>query len=198
MADGAHDWSGLTETLERRDAANKSLSYDLSYADALSILRLIDNTPNVRELRLTLNGLKIEVMRESEDVSPRQNGSRRAPKTDASSASVGPVPATVPAPALTASQSTPVAVTDEAVPSGAKTVRSPIAGIFYRSPSPAAPAFVEQGESVDEDTVVCIIEVMKVMNNIKAGMKGVIKEICVPNEELVQFDQALLVISPTE
>lgn len=190
MTDTAHDWSGLTETLEGRDATDNRLSYDLSYADALHILRLVDNTPNVRELRLTLNGLKIEVLREGEDVSPEANGS-----PDPITVSV-PDTVTTSAPSLVAAQ--PAARAATAAPSGVVTVRSPIAGVFYRSPSPGAPHFVEHGAVVDEDTAVCIIEVMKVMNNIKAGVKGVVREICVANEELVQFDQALFYISPSE
>ncbi|HVR75455.1 MAG TPA: acetyl-CoA carboxylase biotin carboxyl carrier protein [Planctomycetota bacterium] len=70
-------------------------------------------------------------------------------------------------------------------------VRSPMVGTFYRSSSPEAEPFVKEGDSVEPDTVVCIIEAMKVMNEIPAGMAGIIKDILVKNGESVEFGQSL-------
>jgi acetyl-CoA carboxylase biotin carboxyl carrier protein len=64
-------------------------------------------------------------------------------------------------------------------------------GTFYRGPSPDAPAFVDVGKSVTEDTVVCIIEAMKVMNEIKAETSGIIAEVMAENGKPVQFGQVL-------
>jgi acetyl-CoA carboxylase biotin carboxyl carrier protein len=72
-----------------------------------------------------------------------------------------------------------------------KEVVSPMVGTFYRSPSPDAPPFVEIGKPVTEDTVVCIIEAMKVMNEIKAEISGVVAEIIAENGKPVQFGQVL-------
>ena len=72
-----------------------------------------------------------------------------------------------------------------------KDIISPMVGTFYRSPSPEAGAFIDVGSTVNEDTVVCIIEAMKVMNEIKAETNGVIAEILVENGKPVQFGQAL-------
>ena len=72
-----------------------------------------------------------------------------------------------------------------------KDITSPMVGTFYRSPSPEAGPFVDVGTTVNEDTVVCIIEAMKVMNEIKAETSGVIAEIMVENGKPVQFGQAL-------
>jgi acetyl-CoA carboxylase biotin carboxyl carrier protein len=72
-----------------------------------------------------------------------------------------------------------------------KDIASPMVGTFYRTPSPDAPPFVEVGANVTEDTVVCIIEAMKVMNEIKAETSGVIAEVLVENGKPVQFGQAL-------
>ncbi|NGX26552.1 MAG: Biotin carboxyl carrier protein of acetyl-CoA carboxylase [Chlamydiae bacterium] len=66
-------------------------------------------------------------------------------------------------------------------------VSSPMVGIFYSSPSPDDPAYVKVGDEVDEETVVCIIEAMKVMNEVKAGKKGKIAEILVSNADPVEF-----------
>jgi acetyl-CoA carboxylase biotin carboxyl carrier protein len=72
-----------------------------------------------------------------------------------------------------------------------KEIVSPMVGTFYRAASPDAPAFVEVGKAVTPDTVVCIIEAMKVMNEIKAEITGVIAEVIAENGKPVQFGQAL-------
>ena len=74
---------------------------------------------------------------------------------------------------------------------------SPMVGTFYRSPSPDAPIFVDVGQTVTEDTVVCIIEAMKVMNEIKAEAKGVVTEVLVENAKPVEFGQPLFKLRPT-
>ncbi|HBC88057.1 MAG TPA: acetyl-CoA carboxylase, biotin carboxyl carrier protein [Lentisphaeria bacterium] len=75
-----------------------------------------------------------------------------------------------------------------------ETIDSPIVGTFYRAPSPDAESFVKTGSKVNPDTVVCIIEAMKVMNEIKAEKSGTIKEILVENAKPVEFGQPLFVI----
>ena len=70
-------------------------------------------------------------------------------------------------------------------------ITSPMVGTFYRASSPEAGSFVDVGSTVNEDTVVCIIEAMKVMNEIKAETSGVIAEVVVENGKPVQFGQAL-------
>jgi acetyl-CoA carboxylase biotin carboxyl carrier protein len=73
-------------------------------------------------------------------------------------------------------------------------VPSPLVGSFYRSPSPEADAFVSEGDRVDEDTILCIVEAMKVMNEVTAGASGVVREILVENGSAVEFDQPLFKI----
>jgi acetyl-CoA carboxylase biotin carboxyl carrier protein len=75
-----------------------------------------------------------------------------------------------------------------------KSIKSPMVGTFYRAPSPDAPPYIEVGQSVDEETVVCIIEAMKVMNEIKAEIKGVITEVLVDNAKPVEFGQKLFAV----
>jgi acetyl-CoA carboxylase biotin carboxyl carrier protein len=72
-----------------------------------------------------------------------------------------------------------------------KEITSPMVGTFYRAASPEAPPFVDVGREVNEDTVVCIIEAMKVLNEIKAEVSGVIVEVVAENGKPVQFGQAL-------
>jgi acetyl-CoA carboxylase biotin carboxyl carrier protein len=103
----------------------------------------------------------------------------------ASAASVGPAKGTgagtePPPPAAKAIESVSM-----------KEIVSPMVGTFYRAASPDAPPFIEVGKPVTEDTVVCIIEAMKVMNEIKAETSGVIAEVLADNGKPVQFGQAL-------
>ena len=76
-------------------------------------------------------------------------------------------------------------------------IKSPMIGTFYRSPSPESGSYVEIGTEVNPDTVVCIIEAMKVMNEIKAEAKGVITQILLDNAKPVEFGQPLFKIRPT-
>lgn len=75
-------------------------------------------------------------------------------------------------------------------------VKSPMIGTFYRKPSPDADSFVEVGSVVEPDTVVCIIEAMKVMNEIKAEVKGTIAEVLLEDGKPVEYGQALFRIEP--
>jgi acetyl-CoA carboxylase biotin carboxyl carrier protein len=104
---------------------------------------------------------------------------------------VAPVVAAGPAKAGTtgAEPSPPAAKLIESVPM--KEIVSPMVGTFYRAASPDAPPFVEVGKPVTEESVVCIIEAMKVMNEIKAETSGVIAEVLADNGKPVQFGQAL-------
>ncbi len=77
------------------------------------------------------------------------------------------------------------------IPESVHEVASPLVGTFYRSPSPEAEPFVRDGDRVEPDALLCIIEAMKVMNEIRAGVAGVVKEILVKNAEAVEFGQPL-------
>jgi len=70
-------------------------------------------------------------------------------------------------------------------------IKSPMVGTFYSAPSPESPAFLTVGQQVTPDTVICIIEAMKVMNEVKAEVSGVVTEICAENGKPVQFGQTL-------
>ena len=75
-------------------------------------------------------------------------------------------------------------------------VKSPMVGTFYRSPSPESLPFVEVGQNIEEGTVICIIEAMKLMNEIKSEKKGKIVEVLIENGQPVEFGQPLFLIEP--
>ena len=103
-------------------------------------------------------------------------------------------PAAAPAPTLTsAAAATPAAEAAPAEPSG-HAVKSPMVGTFYRSPTPGADSFVKIGDTVKEGQTLCIIEAMKLLNEIESDKSGVVKEILCENGQGVEFGQALFII----
>jgi acetyl-CoA carboxylase biotin carboxyl carrier protein len=102
-----------------------------------------------------------------------------------------PTMALAAAPAPVAGQAPAAAPTSAGEKVAGKEITSPMVGTFYRAASPESPSFVEVGQEVNEETVVCIIEAMKVMNEIKAEISGVIAEVVAENGKPVQFGQAL-------
>jgi acetyl-CoA carboxylase biotin carboxyl carrier protein len=101
-------------------------------------------------------------------------------------------PATAPpSPTTAVSNGPPAAVPLTTETTALKDIVSPMVGTFFRAGSPDAPPFVDVGKAVTEETVVCIIEAMKVMNEIKAETSGVIAEVVAENGKPVQFGQAL-------
>jgi len=85
---------------------------------------------------------------------------------------------------------------DKPAPLNRNEIKSPMVGTFYRSPSPDSPAFVEVGDVVEVGQVVCIVEAMKLMNEIKSEIKGRVSEIPVENAQPVEFGQALFYVEP--
>ena len=80
------------------------------------------------------------------------------------------------------------------VPDGHRAVRAPLPGTFYRAPMPGAPPFVEPGHPVEPDTVVGIVETMKLMNSVSAGIRGTVGEILVANADFAERDAVLMLI----
>jgi len=129
---------------------------------------------DLSEFSMEQDGLKIRIKRGPEGI---QQTVTLPPPVQQAVAAAAPAPAPVPPPA-----------TD------IKHIASPMVGTFYRAPSPEAPTYVEVGQEVDPDTVVCIIEAMKVMNEIKAEIAGVITEILAENAKPVEFGQKLFAV----
>lgn len=99
-------------------------------------------------------------------------------------------------PPLAAVAAVPVPAQIPVPPSNEVEIKSPMIGTFYRAPSPESAPYVEVGAEVNPETVVCIIEAMKVMNEIKAEAKGVITQVLVENAKPVEFGQPLFKIRP--
>jgi acetyl-CoA carboxylase biotin carboxyl carrier protein len=133
---------------------------------------------------------EIEIKEGEEAVRISRNGARSAAPVYAA-----PAPVAAPAPAPVTAAPAPVAEAPAAAPvSSGHLVLSPMVGTFYRSPSPSAPAFIEVGQTVKVGDVLCIVEAMKMMNQIEADKDGTIEAILVENGEPVEFDQPLVAI----
>lgn len=104
----------------------------------------------------------------------------------------GSAPAPAPAPAAPAAAAAPAA--EPAADANQKAIESPMVGTFYTKPSPDAKAFVSVGDNVGPDTVVCLVEAMKVFNEIKAEQSGVVEKILVNDGDAVEFGQPLIVL----
>ncbi len=108
------------------------------------------------------------------------------------------MPQTPAAPAVTPTPAAPAA--PEAAPSDDSkyvTIKSPIIGTFYRKPSPDKPAFAEVGQSISEGDVLCVIEAMKLFNEIESEISGKIVKILVDDSSPVEFDQPLFLVDPS-
>jgi acetyl-CoA carboxylase biotin carboxyl carrier protein len=102
------------------------------------------------------------------------------------------------APAAHAASAVPVAAAPVEAEEVLHEVKSPIVGTFYDSPSPGAPAFVKIGDQIEVGQVLCIVEAMKLMNEVAAGEGGRVAEIVVENGEPVEFEQVLMYLEPVE
>ena len=114
----------------------------------------------------------------------------------AAPAVAAPQTVAVSAPAAAPAVAAPVVAKSEDDTAGLVAIKSPMVGTFYAKPSPDAKPFVTVGAAVDEDTDVCIIEAMKVFNNIKAEVRGTIAKILVNAGQSVEFGQALFLVKP--
>jgi len=131
---------------------------------------------------------EIEIKEGEESVRISRNSAQPLMAAYAPAPAPAPTPAapSVPAAAAPAAPSAPV--------SSGKVITSPMVGTFYRSPSPTSPSFVEVGQTVKVGDVLCIVEAMKMMNQIEADKAGTIEAILVDNGEAIEFEQPLFSI----
>jgi acetyl-CoA carboxylase biotin carboxyl carrier protein len=142
---------------------------------------------NVHEIELESKGVKIRVTKNSTGQSlssyPLMMGQPMyAPQASA-----------VHAPAV---QAEPAAAAAASVEKKYKEIKSPIVGTFYRSPSPDAEPYAEVGSQIKPGTVLCIVEAMKLMNEIEADFSGTIAKVCVENGKPVEYNQVLFLVEP--
>jgi acetyl-CoA carboxylase biotin carboxyl carrier protein len=167
------------------------LAHDhLTYDDLLRIVELIKSSEQFSEFRLKIGGIEVELRRGRGEVStstPPPLTPTLSPRgeRETETAVVAPTSSTQQAPSA-----------QPTWPDDAIVVRAPMVGTFYRASQPGAPPFVEIGQSVEPDSVVCIIEVMKLMNSITAAAHGTVTHILVDDAAAVETGQPLIVLEP--
>lgn len=158
----------------------------MNEAFILSLLEKFD-TSSVKELEIQKDGTKISLSKNDRAIQS-QAPVQFAP-TATSQAAASPV-----ATKNTAEAASEKKAAASSKASDALTIKSPIVGTFYRSPSPDSPAYVEKGKKVKKGDVICILEAMKMMNSLEAEFDCIIEDILVTNGELVEFDQDLFTV----
>jgi acetyl-CoA carboxylase biotin carboxyl carrier protein len=166
----------------------------LDLKELKAIVDWVNVTEDIREFSLKYGELELFVSRNNQGPSGqsfREPASAAPPASDApKAAAAAPSAPAAPAPAAPPAQSGK----QDALAADEVLVKAPMVGTFYASPKPGAPAFVSVGDAVTTDTVLCIVEVMKLMNNIEAGVEGTIARILVENEQAVEYGQPLMII----
>ncbi len=157
----------------------------MNEAFILSLLEKFD-TSSVKELEIQKDGTKISLSKNDRAI---QSQAPAQFPTATSQAAASPV----------ATKNTAEAASEKKAAASSKlsdalTIKSPIVGTFYRSPSPDSPAYVEKGKKVKKGDVICILEAMKMMNSLEAEFDCIIEDILVTNGELVEFDQDLFTV----
>ena len=136
---------------------------------------------------------ELDLRDEQEQVTLRRPGPQQVPQVmQAPVAVAAPVAAPAAAPAAVAEAPPVEAAPDE----GLVAIESPMVGTFYSSPSPDKPAFVSVGDSVNADSVICLVEAMKIFNEIKAETNGTIEKLMVNSGDAVEFGQPLFMVRP--
>jgi len=147
----------------------------LTYEDLVRLVELIKSTSHFSEFRLKVGEIEVSLRRANGAVRPRLEETGPAKSRESESAST--------------------AVQQSFAP-GLHLVRAPMVGTFYRASAPGAAPYVTVGQQVEPDSTLCIIEVMKLMNSIEAGARGVVREILVENACAVEHGQVLVAIEP--
>jgi len=157
----------------------------LTAQDVAQIARLLEES-SFDELYLEMDGLTLSIRRQG----ARGVALGPAPERTATN----PAPAAAPTAPSPATSAAPVAAPAAVPRSGADEheVSAPLLGTFYRAPKPGAPPFVEVGSEVEEDTVIGIIEVMKLMNAVRAGVRGAVSAVLAQDGALVEYGETLL------
>ena len=139
-------------------------------------------TSDISSLSVEEDNLKVEIKREG----PTQ--------IIQSSVPAQPIQSAVPAPQVAATDAPQPASQESNDTAGLIEIKSPMVGTFYASPNPESPAFVEVGKTIKKGDVVCIIEAMKLFNEIEAEIEGTIEKVCLENSAPVEFGQTLFLV----
>ncbi|MGB6338813.1 MAG: acetyl-CoA carboxylase biotin carboxyl carrier protein [Candidatus Aminicenantaceae bacterium] len=149
----------------------------IDYKEIIKIIDLLEER-NLSEFELEIEDLKIKISRAAQ----KTNSQEMAPA--------------VPLAGITANSEAPAQTEPADDQEGLYFITSPMVGTFYRSPNPSSPSFVEKGDTVAKSQTLCIIEAMKLMNEIETEVEGTLEEIYIKNGKPVEYGQKLFAIRP--
>ena len=170
--------------------------------DVLKILQLLKDTKDI-ELHMDVGDMKLSLWKgnvgDSTRGAPDYTGgtTRCLPVQPEQEAAPSPTPAVQKEESAPAAAPTMPEKAEEDIPEGLVPIKATVTSVFYRKPSPAEPPFVEVGSEVNEDSVVCLLEVMKCFRSINAGVKGRVEKILAESGQLVEYGTVLFLIRPT-
>lgn len=168
---------------------------ELSFDDIKQIIDLIRETENVTAFSLKVGDVEIALSRAPDGQLIPAGGGASGPAASAPAPAPAAKPEPAPAQAATAPQAMPPQPADAAAAGeGEVVIKAPMVGTFYRCPKPGDPPFVKEGDGVSEESVLCIIEVMKLMNSLEAKVKGTVVRILVEDAQPVEHGQPLMII----
>ncbi|MBP1999437.1 acetyl-CoA carboxylase biotin carboxyl carrier protein [Paenibacillus shirakamiensis] len=156
------------------------------------LIKLVDST-SIHELEIENEGTRLAI---------RKPGKTEIVQVQSASPSVSYIPSPTPQAVVEhesptgSAQTAPSSQEAATIPNNLHTIVSPMVGTFYSSSSPEKPPYISSGDKVHEKTTVCIIEAMKLMNELEAEIKGEIVEILVENGQLVEYGQPLFLVKP--
>jgi acetyl-CoA carboxylase biotin carboxyl carrier protein len=154
--------------------------------DVIQILRMLEES-NFDELHLEMGGLKLFVSKSGKQASPAERGRFGDSGLTESTVTAEPI--------IHKREKVPEAVQPvDQEEAGHIAIKAPMLGTFYTAPKPGSPPFVEVGQQVTQDDSVCIIEVMKLFNTVKANVRGRIAKICAENGQMVEYQQTLFLV----
>ncbi|SDN40758.1 acetyl-CoA carboxylase biotin carboxyl carrier protein [Alkalicoccus daliensis] len=162
----------------------------LKIQEIRELIKLIDDS-SIDEFKYEQNGAKVSLKKnnggETISVPQKQQPAVQAAQPEAPQETAAPAP----------QQTSPEAEPETDSPKeGHFTITSPMVGTFYSSPSPESDPYIQKGDKVSKDSVVCIVEAMKLMNEIEAEVKGEVVDILVENGQLVEYGQDLFLVKP--
>jgi acetyl-CoA carboxylase biotin carboxyl carrier protein len=163
----------------------------ITHDDIIQILKMVAES-DIDELHVETGDLKLIIKKYGQEGSVQQLESSPKSLTKEKDFEKPPVP--LPS-QTTVQKPEPVHIDEE---DGFIPIKAPMLGTFYRAPKPDAPPFVEVGQLVTKEDVVCIIEVMKLFNMVRAGVRGRIAKICAENAQLVEYKQVLFLLENIE
>ncbi|MCG2621186.1 acetyl-CoA carboxylase biotin carboxyl carrier protein [Arthrobacter sp. I2-34] len=170
---------------------------NIDLEELAAIIEQLDKT-DFTDFRYEHGDLRIQVRRggyyDDAPAAARQPAAVPAAAPEAGTAAPAPAVPAVPAAASAPASSS---ITAANLPDGHIAVTAPMLGTFYSAPKPGEPAFVKVGDVVDADSVLCIVEVMKLMNSVSAGAAGEVSAVFVNDGDLVEFEQPLFAIKAT-